>query len=317
MTQFCSAVGIDCGQATLDAAIFPHKECLRVDNTPAGLQELAQWTARHGVTRVGLEASGGCERPVRNVLRDAGMEVYVLDPARVRHFAKAKGQRAKTDVLDAALIAEFTATLVDSAPLRSDPARESLADLIRVRRTLVEKRADLLKAVTHVPQIRADIDTVIAAMNQAVNVLEQKITQQIEEAALSSTVARLCTAPGIGPITAATLVALMPELGHTSGAKIAALLGVAPYADDSGRRRGSRHIRGGRAEVRKTIYMAALGPATRGHGALAALYRRLIERGKPAKLALTACMRKFIVRLNAMLANDADWEDNTHTATAG
>ena len=248
---------------------------------------------------------------MRDVLRAAGLEVHVLDPARVRHFAKAKGRRAKTDPIDARLIAEFTATLVDTPPTPVDPAREDLAKLIRARRLLVAKRADMTKAAKGLPDdARTAVEAALAGLGTAITELEALIDRQAEaDAALTGRVEALCSAPGIGRTTAVAVAVLLPELGRVPGRAIAALLGVAPYADDSGDRTGGRHIAGGREDVRRILYMSVLRAATQGRGVLREFYVRLIGRGKPAKVALTACMRKMIVRLNAMLAADQTWTE--------
>ncbi len=311
MTQVAVTVGIDCGKAWLDGAVFPGAERICTPNTSEGRTELVAWARARGATVVGLEASGGYERAVRDVCDEAGLAVHVLDPARVRHFARAKGQRAKTDPLDAALIAEFTARFVDTPPKPRDPVRENLAGLLRARRALVAKRADLRHVVAHVPDSAKDkLGTALAAMDQAIAALDSELERCVDAApALAQTAARLRTAPGLGPVTAITLVARLPELGQLRGAPIAALIGVAPYPDDSGQRVGQRHIAGGRADVRHGLYMATMVAATRGSGVIAAFYKRLIAAGKQPKVALTACMRKMVVRLNAMLAHNTDWSE--------
>jgi transposase len=229
----------------------------------------------------------------------------------VRYFAKAKGQRAKTDPIDARIIAEFTTLLVDTPPVAPDRAREELAGLVRTRRVLVDKRADLVKAVSAAPEVaRSAVQSAIETLAQAIAELDETIDHHVQASpATRQTVKRLLTAPGIGPVVAVSLAALAPELGRLSGGQIAALAGVAPFPDDSGERSGLRHIAGGRADLRRVLYMAAMVAATRGKGVLAAFYQRLIKAGKPPKVALTACMRKLLVRVNAMLAHGQDWNE--------
>lgn len=311
MAQVEPAVGIDCGKSFLDAAIFPGTDTLRVENTPAGHDQLAAWIIARGARRVGMEASGGYERAVRDRLCQAGLAVHVVDPARVRHFAKAKGRRAKNDTIDARVIAEFTALLTDAAPAVPDAEREALARVIQMRQTLVDKRADLAKAAAAVPEpARAAVLRVLDELDQAIADLEADIARRRDrQPELARTATLLQTAPGIGPLVAVTLAAVLPEIGHLGGAQIAALVGVAPFDQDSGQHRGQRHIAGGRAQARKALYMAALVAATRTKGAIADFYARLVARGKPRKLALTACMRKLIVRLNTMLARNEAWQD--------
>jgi transposase len=224
----------------------------------------------------------------------------------IRHaFAKAKGQRAKTDVIDAVMIALFTAQLGDTPAKQVDPEREALADLVRLRRLLVDKRADLEKA-----QLPADaaalVDPALEALRTAIAAVNARLEQTVQ-ANRTVVVQALQSAPGVGPVTA--LAVLVPELGQISGAQAAALLGVAPYPDDSGQRHGKRQISGGRDDARRALYMATLTAACRGSGVLARFYARLIAAGKPPKVALIACMRKLIVRLNAMLAHNQTWSD--------
>jgi len=311
MTQTLSVAGIDVGKERLDVAVFPDAGRWATPNTPAGHRDLVARLAARGVTTVGIEASGGYERPVRDALVAAGVSVRILDPARVRYFAKAKGQRAKTDAIDAAVIAEFTAQLRDTPVKPGDREREALADLVRTRRLLVDKRADIEKAMARLPDAaKALVSPAIEALRTAIARLEAEIAQHVQShQTVAQTVQVLQSAPGVGPITAVALSALLPELGRVSGRQAAALLGVAPYPDDSGQRHGQRRIAGGRADARRAVYMAALKAATQTKGVLAAFYAHLIARGKPHKVALTACMRKLIVRLNAMLACDQTWRE--------
>lgn len=303
--------GIDCGKDALDVEVCPAGAVTRVSNNEAGHRTLAAWLIAHEVTLVGIEASGGYERGVRDALEREGIAVVVLDPARVRHFAKAKGQRAKTDPIDAGVIAEFTAHFQPPAT-PADRQREQLAELLRVRRLLVDKRADIKKGLGRLPDdIRVLATPALDALEAVVEQVEGEIARRtLADAALLEKVKALGSAPGVGELTALTLAVLVPELGHLTGAQAAALLGVAPYPDDSGQRHGARKIAGGRADARRALYMAALTAASGRHkGVLADFYAQLIGRGKPPKLALTACMRKLIVRLNAMLAHNQTWSE--------
>ena len=253
MPQLVQSAGIDCGKRFLDVAVYPGGEQIRLENEPADHQRLVVWLKERGVTRVGLEASGGDERAVRDVRCAAGLEVHILDPARVRHFAKAKGRRAKTDPIDARVIAEFTATLVDTPPVTVEPVREELAKLIRTRRLLVAKRADMAKAVKGLPDAaRTAVEAALASLATAIAALEELIDQQTgADEALAKRVAALCSAPGIGQTTAVAMAVLLPE--RITGRASAALLGVAPFADESGDRKGERHIAGGREDVRQLL----------------------------------------------------------------
>src|SRR3954452_1008207 len=177
MAQLVQSAGIDCGKRFLDIAVYPGGEQIRLENEQADHQRLVVWLTERGVTRAGLEASGGYERAVRDVLCAAGLEVHILDPARVCHFAKAKGRRAKTDPIDARVIAEFTATPVDAPPVMVEPAREDLAKLIRTHRLLVAKRADMTKAVKGLPDA-ARVEAALASLATAIAALEELIDQQ-------------------------------------------------------------------------------------------------------------------------------------------
>lgn len=272
MTRSLRTVGIDCGKQALDAAIFPSGENIH-----------------------------------------AGLTVHVFNPARVRHFAKAKGRLAKNDRLDAALIAEFTATMSgDLFPVTPDPAREELAGLVHARRRMVDKHADLRKAMGRAPQAAATaFRHAVDALAAAIKELEALITEKRKaNETVDRTVTEPSSAPGIGLVTALTLAVCVPELGHTSNARIAALLGVAPFDRDSGEHRGLRRIIAGRADARHALYMATLVAATGTSGVIADFYARLLARGKPPKVALTACMRKLIVRLNVMMSRHQTWQAN-------
>ncbi|NYZ15111.1 transposase [Azospirillum sp. RWY-5-1] len=310
MSESTQVAGIDCGKAFLDIGLFPGADKRRVANTPEGHREVVAWIAARRIILEGLDASGGYARPIRDALRAAGVSVRVFDPARVRFFAKAKGQRAKTDNLDAAVIADFTAAQTTVPAIPADPAREEVAGLLKARRLLVDKRADLSKSITQAPiAAREALTRAVEHLAREVAVLDAAIGQATKaQPALSQTLQALRTAPGIGPVTATTLAVLRPELGRTSGEKIAALVGVAPFDHDSGKMRGRRHIAGGRADVRRALSLAALSAAINTKGVIAHFHNTLIQRGKPFKVAVTACMRKLIVRLNAMLAKGATWE---------
>jgi transposase len=310
MAEIEIVVGIDCGKTSLDAVLFPGCEHIRVANDDSGFAALSAWLGDHHAVRAGIEASGGYERAVRNHLVSSGTVVQVFDPARVRHFAKAKGRRAKTDPIDARVIAEFTAAFPATASVGIGASGEVLAGLIKARSLLVEKRADVIKAAALAP---APAEKALMEASDHLARVIADLTGQIghqvaDDPVLSAKADHLETAPGIGAVTSSTLVARLPELGHTSGTKIAALVGVAPFDDDSGRHHGQRHIAGGRADVRKAFYMATLA-AIRAKGVIGAFYLRLRAQGKKPKVALIACMRKFIVRLNAMLAKGQTWQE--------
>lgn len=316
MTRIERSVGIDCGKDFLDAHAYPMGDVIRVTNDDSGHEQLTEWiTARH-ITHVGIEASGGYERPIRNHLLRNGLIVHVFDPKRVRHFAKAKGRRAKNDTIDARIIAEFTANCADQGTTICDRVREHLADLVKARKYAVERRATLETYCRSVADdIRELFASDLAAAKQTIQTMDAAIEKCIDDNDSLADAARLLkTAPGVGDVTSAVLLARLPELGSLSPAKIAALAGVAPFDDDSGNRRGARHIAGGRADVRSALYMAVVGTATRGNGVLGKFYKHLIAEGKLPKVALVACMRKLLVRLNVMMANHVPWSDNPSRA---
>lgn len=311
MAQIERAVGIDCGKKSLDVALSHSKDIIRVTNDAAGLQELLGWVGTHDVRRVGLEATGGYERRARDELTKAGYAVQVFDPSRVRYFAKAKGRRAKSDPIDAAVIAEFTAFTPETDTVAIDSAREELAGLVRTRAGLADRRADLVKMrATAVEAAWPDLDALIEHHNVTIRSIEATIKSRVAaNDNFGKTADSLQTAPGIGFVTAVSIVAMLPELGHLAGGKISALVGVAPFDRDSGQFHGQRHIAGGRADLRKALYMATMVAATRTKGVINEFYRRLIAAGKKPKVALVACMRKMVVRLNAMLASGSTWQE--------
>ncbi|HLP66135.1 MAG TPA: transposase [Rhizobium sp.] len=304
-------IGIDCGKDWLDAAIVPNGNEKRVRNDAESWLELAAWAKAQGVSRFGVEASGGYERGIRATLWAAGMRGCVFDPKRVRHFAKAKGRHAKNDRIDARIIGEFTATLgSELCTAAPDIIREDMSRMLSTRDLVVDKRADLKRALGMAPeQVREALQDAIADLSAAIDKIDAGIERLIDsDPGIGKEIDRLKSAPGVGDHTARILAAKLPELGRVDRRQISALAGLAPYDDDSGRRQGARHISGGRADVRRSLYMAVVAAAT-GHrkGVLADYYRHLRAQGKEAKVALTACMRKLLVRLNAMMAKGEDW----------
>lgn len=314
MAQFHSVVGIDVSKQRWDVALFPDTATTAsFDTDAAGQAALQRWLADHAAgCPVACEASGGYERPLIDLLLAAGIPVRRLDAQRVRRFAQAGGKRAKNDRIDAAMIAQFAATF-PGPPVLPDHARERLAELVSLRDHL---QAELTAANNQARLLRLPLARRIATQRAAAlarwrTQLEAAITAAIAAVpALLAQAQLLQSVPGLGLLTAARLLALMPELGHIDARKAAALAGVAPFDHDSGRRRGHRSIAGGRSAVRAGLYMAAL-VATQHNPALRAFYERLRTRGKPAKLALTAVMRKLIVILTAILRQNTPWRDVT------
>jgi transposase len=313
MTQTEDLVGIDVSKARLDGFVLRSEQELQFSNDPAGHRALARRLRQLAVRRVVLEASGGYERAVVKHLRHAGFAVRVVDPRRVRHYAKAIGRLAKTDRIDARLIAAFGASCLEEQQViagAEDPAREALAALVGSRQRLLEHQTGLQQQAEAVPPgaARQALLTALRGIARAIDGLERKIAQAIAaHPRFAEQARRLATVPGVGPVSIAALLAWLPELGQLSRRHIAALVGVAPFDDQSGKRLGQAYIQGGRMQLRNVLFMATLAAATQHNPVLHAYYVRLLAAGKAKKLALVACMRKLLVILNAMLARGEDW----------
>jgi transposase len=302
-------VGIDVGKDRLDVHIRPLGQHLVVDNDEAGLAELAARLDARSPRLIVLEASGGYERPAAVALIDRGWRVAVVNPRQTRKFAAALGRLAKTDRIDAAVLAHFAEAIRPAARAVADGAIDRLQKLLARRRQLVVMRnaekQRLGKAED--PITRRSLKAMIASLDKQLGVLDKAIGRLIEaDPAIAEKLERLKTVPGIGDVSARTLIAELPELGRASRHEIAALSGVAPISRDSGRYRGQRKIQGGRVEVRAPLYMATL-VAIRHNPVIRPFYRRLRAAGKPAKVALVACMRKLLTMLNAMLRDRRSW----------
>ena len=302
-------VGIDVSKATLDYAMLPDGLIKQVANDASGIAALVVALRPLAPTLIVMEATGGLERLVQAELSAADLPVAVINPRRARDFAKAMGYLAKTDTVDAQMLAEFGARL--RPPVRPLPSTEvqALAALVTRRRQLVSQHtAELNRLHTALPVVRAQIEEHLTWLQEAMATLEAEIATRIAAQAEWQHAADLLeSVPGIGPKTAAILIAEVPELGKLNSKQIAALVGLAPLARDSGKRQGKRHIQGGRSAVRAVLYMAAL-TATRFNPVIKAFYERLLAAGKLKKVALTACMRKLLVILNAMIKHDTQWQ---------
>jgi transposase len=289
MARMIVCAGIDVSKRWLDLVLWPTLERHRVSRDAAGLADLAAWFTAHEVTRVGLEASGGYEREVIDALEASKFEVCCLNARQVRRFAQAaKGRLAKNDSVDARIVAQFTAVMVDSPPAGRrrdlDPLVEHLTVRRRLRRTIAARRAGFERDLA---ALDAKLAKLVAANDD-----------------WQALVDRLRSVPGVGPVLAQTLIALLPELGRLSRRAVASLVGVAPFDDDSGDHHGERHIDGGRAAVREVLYMAAL--AAKWHNLVIAGFARRLA-GKKPKVIVVACTRKLLVILNAMLRDATDW----------
>jgi transposase len=312
MAHFRGVVGIDVSKGTLDAYVLAHQELRSVANAAAGHVELVKWVKSLGVRVAVMEASGGYERTVADVLRRAGLDVRIVDPKRVRHFAKAAGRLAKNDRIDAQVIAEFGAIFAtaERCEIPADTERDHLAGLVTARQNLIDHQTALQNQISACPAgaarraLAATLKPIAAAIKKLDRLIAEAIAAHPPFAALA---ARLDTVPGLGPVSIAALMAWLPELGRLDRRALAALVGVAPFDDDSGKRTGQRHIKGGRSKLRNIVYMAVMGAATRHNPILTAHYDSLLNRGKLKKVALIACLRKLLTILNTMVAKQQDW----------
>ena len=300
--------GVDVGKHRLDVAVHGASDLTAVDNTAAGIAALIAWLQARGVGRVGLEASGGYERAARSALETAGFAVVVHQPLEVRLFARLKRLRAKNDRIDAQLIAAATAQ-VDAVRAAGDPRLAELAE----RMTAYEQVADLAAQMKHylehvtVAELAAELTAQLATLKALKARLAAQLVVRIKaEPDLAARFRLLLSLPGVGPIVAAALVVRMPELGAMQKGQASALLGVAPFDRDSGQFKGRRFIAGGRSRPRRLVYIAALS-AKRWDPGLKAFADRLLQAGKPAKLVVTAVMRKLIEAANLVLARGQPW----------
>lgn len=314
-------LGIDVSKATLDLAGRRHGTAVAdlpasVPNTDAGLTTLLPVVVALAPTLIVLEATGGYERLAAATLTLAGLPVVVVNPRQVREFGKATGQLAKTDRLDAAVLALFAERI--RPELRQRPAFDTteLSELVQRRRQVIDMiTMERNRCALATATVQRRLQAHITWLEREVEDVERRLRAAIEASPVWRTRdAVLQSTPGIGPSTSQSLLALLPELGTLNRQRIAALAGVAPFNDDSGRHAGARHISGGRAAVRRALYMSAL-VGTRRNPVLKAFYHRLLAKGKAKKVALVACMRKLLTILNAMVRTNTPWSTLV-TATA-
>jgi transposase len=315
MSEKVISAGLDVSKQWIDAAIWragSRDRCVkRFDQTPAGFDALAAWLVQHQVGRIGLEASGGYEIGAMDALQALGLEVFRLNAQRVRQFAKAKGRLAKSDKVDAFVIAQAVVVLPDEEAQASMRRRDldPLVEYLTYRRRLRDWITDCANQLEHlyIPKLREKVSADRERLKMQLIALDKDLAALVAEAGPWSDVAkRLRTMKGVGPVLVQTLIALLPELGQVSRQAIASLAGVAPFDDDSGKRTGERHIKGGRQAVRDVLYMATLS-AMRYNPTIKAFAERLA--GKKPKVIIVACMRKLLVTLNAMLRDQQDWRD--------
>jgi transposase len=308
MTQIALHVGIDVAKDRLDVAILETGELFAVDNTEVGYAILVERLSDRAVAAVGLEASGGYERAVLKALWQEGLPVRRINPHRLRQFARAAGINAKNDRLDARVIARFLATL-PVHPVEFDPSLELVIELVTVRRQLHAELSRVKNQLEHVRDaaLKRLATRRASRLSADILLLDKRIAQAIAaDHALARRDRLLRSTPCVGPVLSATLIAQLPELGRLSNRQIAALVGLAPFDHDSGKLKGKRCIWGGREPVRNVLYMAALSAGVH-NPVFAAFRQRLRAKGKEAKVAIVAVMRKLITTLNAMVRDDKPW----------
>jgi len=307
-------VGIDVSKAALDVHVLPEGEALRVTRNAAGIDELVKWLRARQPRVIALEATGGFERVVAAELDAAGLPIVVVNPARVRDFASAVGRRAKTDAIDAAVIARFAeATRPAVRPLPDEQTR-GLADLVARRRQIVEmlgaERAREQRAASR--RLARSCQRLIKALERELADVDDEIDQAVQASAeWRSKQALLQSVPGVGPKISVQLIAELPELGTLDRRGIAALCGLAPWTRQSGKWHGKSFTGGGRSSVRSGLFMGAM-VAARHNRVFADFYKRLLASGKPKMVALIAVARKLLVVLNALLRNGELWNEGKH-----
>lgn len=297
-----SYVGIDVSKDRLDVAVLGKRQEKQVGNTQEGIHGLVEWMVALEPELIVVEATGGYQRAVVDALFWAGLAVAVVNPARVRQFARACGLLAKTDKLDARVLAVFGQKVQPRRYESKSEAGKQLSALLVRRRQLDEMvKAEQNRLRTISQSLRGSLERIIACLKEEKKILDAQIQQfVVEQEGWQEQTEILNSAPGVGKVTTATLLAELPELGKMDRKKIAALVGVAPMNYDSGKKRGYRKTKGGRTNVRSVLYMSTL-VATRYNPVIQTQYQQLLKRGKLKKVALTACMRKFLTILNAML----------------
>ena len=314
-----STVGVDVSKAHLDAHLAPEGRAARFPNTADGIRRLVRWIGDAPVGRVAYEPTGRWHRPLEAALLRAGLPAATANPLRARRFAEASGQQAKTDPVDAAMLAAMAAALPLRPAEAADPALAELRELVLAREQLVKDRTAAQNRLSQatLARLRTEFRRRLKHVRRQIKAIDAAIREALAaDPALARRAEVLCSVPGISQATAACLVAELPELGSLGHKAIACLVGLAPFANQSGARDGKRHIRGGRARPRTALYMPAM-VAVRHNPGLKAKYDRLRAAGKPHKVALTAVMRSLLELANALLAQDRLWtEKPPRAATA-
>ncbi len=309
-------LGIDVSKAWLDVAAGPRGAVTRHPHDEATIAALVEDWRTTPPQLIVLEATGGLERALASAAAAAGLAVAVVNPRQVREFARAVGQHAKTDRVDAQLLARFAAQVQPPVRPLPDATTQELAGLVSRRRQLVEMRtAELNRRASLSERFAASLNEHLAWLSARIAELDKTLDQLLHTSPVwQAEAALLRSVHGVGPVLAATLLAEVPELGTLSGKQAAALVGVAPFARQSGRWRGQARIGGGRAAVRAVLYMGAVA-AIRHNARLRPFYQRLVDAGKPKKVALTAVMRKLIVILYAIRRDRIPFQEDLHAPT--
>lgn len=302
-------VGIDVSKNWLDVAVHEQAaEAFRTSNEETGIASLVKRLKKMKPTLIVLEATGGFEMLVVAELTSAGLPVVVVNAKRVRDFARATGRLAKTDKLDAKVLAHFAAAVRPALrSLRSEEEEQLTALLTRRKQVLEMITIEKNRLVTVRAKMRSDIQAHLQWLSKSLKELDKEIEEFVAGTPLwKEKDTLLQSVPGVGPVTSATMLGMLPELGKLNRQEIAALVGVAPMNKDSGNKRGRRRVFGGRADVRSVLYMAALA-AKKFNPVIRKFYERLLKHGKEKKVALTACMRKLLVILNSMMLTSQPW----------
>jgi transposase len=301
-------VGIDISKAWLDVAVHEGEEAFRANNTDEGIASLVKRLKKLKPTLIVLEPTGGFEKLVMAELTHASLPAVVVNAKRVRDFARATGRFAKTDELDAKVLAHFAAAVRPPVrDLRSEEEEQLTALLTRRKQVLDMLTMEKNRLGTVRAKMRSAIEAHIQWLSKSLKDLDKEIEDFVESTSLwKEKDTLLQSVPGVGPVTSATMLGMLPELGLLNRQEIAALVGVAPVNRDSGKKQGRRRVYGGRADVRSVLYMAAL-VAKKFNPVIRKFYERLIQHGKEKKVALTACMRKLLVILNAMMHSNQPW----------
>ena len=300
--------GIDVGKVSLDVSVS-EGPVLRFGNTAKSITRLLRHLKEQCTTMTVCKSTGGYERLLVSRLRKAEIAVRVAHPSRVRSFARACGYEAKTDPRDAQVLSRYGQVFPDSDTPELEPEREELQDLLRRRRQFVEQRVQELNRLDKGVSAAVANSTKrhIAWLDKEIAQLEEEYQEALQSnSSLAQRAALYRTVPGVGPLTAAILVAHLPELGHWDSKALTSLVGLAPWSRDSGQKRGQRAIRGGRGIVRKVLYLCACS-VIQVNGELRRFYQNLRQRGKPGNLALVAVMRKLLLQLNALARRQTPW----------